>query len=593
MRPHARRLAVVLPLSLALSLALFPAAAGAETAASEALHELFDREWEWRLRESPMLATSVGRHEWNDRLSSVSAEDEARRAEETRAFLAELDAIDREALGVTDQINHDIFRSQLANRVESFEFGDHEIPINADSGWHSSFARLPQNVPLATPQDYENYIARLNAFPTYAAQHIANMRSGLARGMTLAHVVLEGIEDTIAAHIVEEPEESAFWEPFESFPVGVPESEWGRLRAAGETAIRESIVAAYQSFFDFMVEEYKPGARRTLGASELPEGRDYYQLQIRIYTSLDLTPEEIHQIGLSEVKRIRQEMEAIIERVGFEGEFADFLTFLRTDPRFYAETPEELLMRAAWIAKRMDGKLPALFKTMPRLPYTVEAVPDAIAPKYTGGRYVGAAEGSTQPGRYWVNTYALENRPFYTQEALTLHEAVPGHHFQVALSRELEDLPNFRRYSYISAFGEGWGLYSEFLGIEAGFYTDPYSDFGRLTYEMWRACRLVVDTGVHAFGWSREQALDFLAGNTALSLHEVRTEIDRYISWPAQALSYKLGELKIKELRRRAEAALGAEFDIREFHDAVLLHGAVPLPVLERQIERFIAEAEG
>jgi uncharacterized protein (DUF885 family) len=593
MRPHARRLAVVLPLSLALSLALFPAAAGAETAASEALHELFDREWEWRLRESPMLATSVGRHEWNDRLSSVSAEDEARRAEETRAFLAELDAIDREALGVTDQINHDIFRSQLANRVESFEFGDHEIPINADSGWHSSFARLPQNVPLATPQDYENYIARLNAFPTYAAQHIANMRSGLARGMTLAHVVLEGIEDTIAAHIVEEPEESAFWEPFESFPVGVPESEWGRLRAAGETAIRESIVAAYQSFFDFMVEEYKPGARRTLGASELPEGRDYYQLQIRIYTSLDLTPEEIHQIGLSEVKRIRQEMEAIIERVGFEGEFADFLTFLRTDPRFYAETPEELLMRAAWIAKRMDGKLPALFKTMPRLPYTVEAVPDAIAPKYTGGRYVGAAEGSTQPGRYWVNTYALENRPFYTQEALTLHEAVPGHHFQVALSRELEDLPNFRRYSYISAFGEGWGLYSEFLGIEAGFYTDPYSDFGRLTYEMWRACRLVVDTGVHAFGWSREQALDFLAGNTALSLHEVRTEIDRYISWPAQALSYKLGELKIKELRRRAEAALGAEFDIREFHDAVLLHGAVPLPVLERQIDRFIAEAEG
>jgi uncharacterized protein (DUF885 family) len=293
------------------------------------------------------------------------------------------------------------------------------------------------------------------------------------------------------------------------------------------------------------------------------------------------------------VKRIRQEMEAIIERVGFEGEFADFLTFLRTDPRFYAETPEELLMRAAWIAKRMDGKLPALFKTMPRLPYTVEAVPDAIAPKYTGGRYVGAAEGSTQPGRYWVNTYALENRPFYTQEALTLHEAVPGHHFQVALSRELEDLPNFRRYSYISAFGEGWGLYSEFLGIEAGFYTDPYSDFGRLTYEMWRACRLVVDTGVHAFGWSREQALDFLAGNTALSLHEVRTEIDRYISWPAQALSYKLGELKIKELRRRAEAALGAEFDIREFHDAVLLHGAVPLPVLERQIDRFIAEAEG
>ncbi len=283
-------------------------------------------------------------------------------------------------------------------------------------------------------------------------------------------------------------------------------------------------------------------------------------------------------------------MDGVIAEVGFEGSFEEFLEFLRTDPRFYAETPEELLKEASWIAKRMDAKLPALFKTLPRLPYGVEPVPDHLAPKYTSGRYVGAPLGSTQPGYYWVNTYNLDSRPLYNLEALSLHEAVPGHHFQIALNRELEDLPNFRRFSYISAFGEGWGLYSEWLGLEAGFYTDPYSNFGRLTYEMWRACRLVVDTGLHALGWSRQQAMDFLAANTALPLHEIKTETDRYISWPGQALAYKLGELKIKELRRRAEEALGERFDVREFHDAVLANGSVPLPVLEAAIERFIAE---
>ncbi len=289
--------------------------------------------------------------------------------------------------------------------------------------------------------------------------------------------------------------------------------------------------------------------------------------------------------------RIRGEMDAVIAKVGFEGSFAEFLDFLRTDPRFYAKTPEELLKEAAYIAKRMDGKLPALFKTMPRLPYTVEPVPDYLAPKYTAGRYVGPPLGSPEPGRYWVNTYNLPTRPLYNLEALSLHEAVPGHHFQIALNRELEDLPEFRRFSYISAFGEGWGLYSEWLGLEAGFYTDPYSDFGRLTYEMWRACRLVVDTGVHAFGWSRERVREYLAANTALPLHEVATVTDRYISWPAQALAYKLGELEIRRLRRRAEAELGAAFDVREFHDAVLLDGSVPLPVLAESIERYIAAA--
>jgi uncharacterized protein (DUF885 family) len=334
-----------------------------------------------------------------------------------------------------------------------------------------------------------------------------------------------------------------------------------------------------------------PNARESLGASELPDGDEYYRAQIRHFTTLDLTAEEIHQTGLEEVARIRGEMEAIIAEVGFDGTFAEFLDFLRTDPRFYPKTAEELLKEAAFIAKTMDGKLPALFGTLPRLPYTVEPVPDDIAPKYTAGRYVGPPQGSTQPGRYWVNTYALDTRPLYNLEALSLHEAVPGHHLQGALNRELGELPEFRRFSYLSAFGEGWGLYSEWLGLEAGFYQDPYSDFGRLTYEMWRACRLVVDTGVHAKGWTRQQVLDYMAEHTALPLHEITTETDRYISWPGQALAYKLGEIEIRRLRRKAEEDLGTDFDVRAFHDAVLRNGSVPLPVLADSVEAYIAEA--
>jgi uncharacterized protein (DUF885 family) len=361
------------------------------------------------------------------------------------------------------------------------------------------------------------------------------------------------------------------------------------LRTAGRAAVMEGAVVGYREFLDFFRNEYLPHARTTLGASELPNGRAYYKQQIREFTTLDLTPEEIHKIGLSEVARISAEMNAVIKETGFQGDFPAFLVFLRTDPRFYAKTPEELLSRASRIAKRIDGKLPSLFKTLPRLPYTVEPVPADIAPKYTSGRYVGPAQGSTQPGIYWVNTYMLESRPLYNLEALTLHEAVPGHHLQISLSRELGDLPNFRRFSYISAFGEGWGLYCEWLGVEAGIYQDPYANFGRLTYEMWRACRLVVDTGMHALGWSRERAMDYMAANTALSLHEVRTETDRYISWPGQALAYKMGELKIRELRRQAESELGPRFDERAFHDAILANGPVPLPVLEEQIRDFIA----
>lgn len=577
--------AVVL-VALAFTSAFTPSVALASDA--ERLHDLFAREWEFRLESSPRFATSVGRHEYNHLLGSAALEDLEKRAVKTRGFLSELAAIDRAKLERVDQINYDIFRRQLEMRVKSFEFGSYEMPLNADSGFHSGLARLAKNVPLFDVEDYENYIARLEGFPDYFAGHVANMKRGMERGFMQPAVILQGLDESIAPHVVESVEDSAFWVPFASFPVGVPESDRERLAAAGRKAISESVVSAYRDFLDFMRDVYIPGGRESLGAYDLPDGREYYQHQIRYFTTLDLTPEEIHQIGQDEVARIRAEMEEIVAEVEWEGSFDEFLTFLRTDPRFYVETGEELLKEASYIAKKMDGKLPALFKTMPRLPYTVEPVPDSIAPKYTAGRYVGAAKGSTRPGAYWVNTYNLPSRPLYALTALSLHEAVPGHHFQVALNNELEGLPEFRRFSYISAFGEGWGLYSEYLGVEAGMYEDPYSNFGRLTYEMWRACRLVVDTGLHAFGWSRDRARDFLAANTALSLHEITTETDRYISWPGQALAYKLGELKIKELRRKAEAALGEAFDVREFHDVVLLDGSVPLPVLEDAIDRYI-----
>jgi uncharacterized protein (DUF885 family) len=561
---------------------------------AERLHALFDREWETRMQELPLEATAAGVHDYDDRLDSMSPDDVARRDALWEELLGELATIDAAGLSPEDRISYRMFERLLRDRRDDVRLGGHLIPLTSDSGFHTELARLPALMTLRTVEDYEHYLARLGAIPRYVAEHVELMRAGLERGMTLPRVVLEGYEGSIAAHVVEDLTESVFWAPFESFPAGVPESERERLREAGRRAVLEGAVAGYRSFHDFMVREYVPATRETLGASALPDGAEYYRHLVRRFTTLELTPEEIHRTGLDEVARIRSEMDAIMRDLAFEGSFEEFLAFLRTDPRFYAGTPEELLKQAAWLAKSMDGKLPSLFGRLPRQPYGVEPVPDAIAPKYTAGRYVGAPLDSDRAGTYWVNTYALESRPLYALEALTLHEAVPGHHLQIALAQELEELPKFRRFDYISAFGEGWGLYSERLGLEAGFYTDPYADFGRLTYEMWRACRLVVDTGIHVFGWTRQQAIDYLAGNTALSLHEVTTEIDRYISWPGQALAYKLGELTIRRLRAEAEEALGAAFDLRSFHDAVLANGSVPLPVLETVIRDWVtAEREG
>ncbi len=565
---------------------------GADMSSNSELNALFQEEWQWRLKEDPLFATSVGVGTYNDQLPLVTEKDEERRTNNRKEFLNRLHKIDPNKLNNSDRISYELFEYQLQDAISDFQFKSYLTPWNADSGFHTGFARLARQVPLITTKDYENYIARMKAFPKMVNDYIELMGEGIKVGMVLPQVVLKGYEGTMSSHVVDDPTKSVFYEPFTKFPVTVKASEQERLRQEGTNAIKNAIVPAYKSLLDFFVKVYRPNARKTLGASELPNGTKYYEYLIHHFTTLKITPQQVHETGLREVDRIQKEMYEVIKQTGFKGDFAAFLKFLRTDPRFYPKTGEQLLKEASYIAKRMDAKLPSLFKTLPRLPYGVEPVPESIAPKYTAGRYSGPAYGSTEPGFYWVNTYALESRSLYNLEALTLHEAVPGHHLQTALASELEGVPEFRRFMYVDAFGEGWGLYSEWLGQEAGFYTDPYSNFGRLTYEMWRACRLVVDTGIHSMGWSREKAMDFMASHTALSLHEVETETDRYISWPGQALAYKTGEMKIRELRIKAESALGEKFNVREFHDAVLLNGSVTMPILERLVDQYIAKAK-
>jgi uncharacterized protein (DUF885 family) len=574
----------ILPLVLALT-------APASGPAAE-LDALLKEEWEFRLRENPLEASGAGDRRFDDKLPSVAQGDLDRQARAQQAFLDRASRIDRAALSAADRINYDMWRRELEDDLLRYRFGTHRIPILADSGFHISFADLPTRSALAGVKDYESYVARLRAFPAYMDQQIAHMREGLRTGFTQPQVILEGYEGSISVHVVDDVEQSVFMKPFARFPVGVPEGDRERLRDAARAAVREGVIPAYRRFLEFMTKEYIPGARKTTGASDLPQGRAYYDALVKSFTTLDVTPEQVHETGKKEVARIEAEMRTVMKDAGFTGDMPEFLKFLRTDPRFYAKTPEELLKQASFIAKRIDARLPSLFGTLPRLPYGVEPVPDAIAPKYTGGRYVPASPGSLRAGTYWVNTYDLPSRPLYVLESLTLHEAVPGHHLQIALQREMTGLPTFRRFAGIGAFVEGWALYSERLGLEMGLYRDPYSNFGRLTYEMWRACRLVVDTGLHALGWTRQQAMDYLASHTALSLHEVQTETDRYISWPGQALGYKMGELKIRELRARAEKELGERFDIRAFHDAVLRNGPVPLTVLESEIDAYIAKTK-
>jgi uncharacterized protein (DUF885 family) len=562
-------------------------------AATQQLQQLFADEWNARLSQNPLFASRMGVTDYNDRLQDMSPAAQQRNLDEDLGYLARLESIDRSELTPEDQVDYDLFRFIMGHRTTLARYKQYRMPILSDSGFHMNVQRMYESMPFASTQDYESYLSRLKALGPFFDQNIENMRTGIADGFTQPRVILEGIVSSIAGPIVEQPQDSIFYSPFNSFPAHFSDQDVDRLRNEAASVIGETVVPAYQEFLQFFTDEYMPGARDTLGASSLKNGKAYYEDLTRFYTTLDdATPDGIHETGLQEVARIRAEMEDIIRQVEFDGTFAEFIEFLRTDPQFYVDEPKQLLKEASYIAKKVDGQMPAFFRTLPRLSYGVQAVPDDIAPNYTTGRYWGAPIGGRRGGYYMVNTYALDKRPLYTLAALTVHEGVPGHHHQSALRQEIEGAADFRRAFYPHAFGEGWGLYTEKLAIEMDIYETPYDDFGRLSYEMWRAVRLVIDTGMHYKGWSRERAQNFLADNSALSLHNVRTEVDRYISWPGQALAYKMGELKILELRARAEQELGDKFDIRDFHDAILMTGGVTLDILELEIERFIEKVQ-
>jgi len=557
---------------------------------SEIFQALLQRDWNFRINEFPSLARNNGVEGYAHRISHVSEKDQLRRYEFWKQVKLELAAISCENLEREECINYRIFERQIHQFLADYETKGYLIPFNSDWGFYLSWNRWGEETDFDSFDDYENYLSRLKELPQVMDEYIALMREGLATGMTQPRVILDGREVPIRKQLVEDPQRSAFFKPFLNIDKDIPDEAQQKLISGAREAVMEGVVPAYQRLLDFFLDEYFTGARTSLGASSLPGGKRFYEEQIYLYATVDMTADEIHQLGLSEVARIRSEMEAIISELKFEGDFGEFIQFLRTDPQFYAKSPHELLAEASYIAKKIDGRLPQLFSRLPRQPYGVAPVPENIAPFYTAGRYVNSPLQAHRGGYYWVNTYALESRTLYTLPALTLHEAVPGHHLQNALALEQGDQPDFRRNDYISAYGEGWALYAEKLGIEMGIYETPYQDFGRLTYEMWRACRLVIDTGIHAKGWSRKQAQDYLAANTALSIHEITTEVDRYISWPAQALSYKLGEYTIWQLRRDAESRLGSDFDLRKFHDFILSLGSVPLEILKDEVGRWVSE---
>ncbi len=555
-----------------------------------AFEKLVDLHWKQTLAASPFLAASLGDKGSANQLPDVSILQQVKRAQDSNQLLSKLKEIQPSKLSPTNQTNWAILRRLLIDGSLEFKYKTYLIPISNRSGFHMQFAEMHKSVPFKNVQDYRNYIDRLDKFGTYTDQHIELLTEGISTGNVLPSVVLQGYEDTITAHIVGDPTKSLLYSPFRSFAEGLDAAEEEQLRMQAVGSITNTVVPAYKRFLEFMQKTYIPAARGTIGASALPNGREFYRFRVRHFTTLEISPDEVHQLGLTEVARIKNEMLEVIGQVEFDGDFAEFLLFLRTDARFYPTDASEYLKETAYILKRMDGELPKLFLNLPRNPYGLKVIPAYIAPKTTTAYYQPPPASGKLAGQYFLNTYNLKSRPLYELEALSLHEAVPGHHLQIALQQELVELPSFRKYSGFTAFVEGWALYAERLGLEVGFYKDPYSNFGRLSYEMWRACRLVVDTGIHYQGWTRKRAIDYMIQNTSLSRHNIVAEVDRYIAWPGQALAYKMGELKIRELREKATIQLGASFDIREFHDAVLRDGAVPLPILETNINKFIEE---
>lgn len=560
-----------------------------ETDEKKLLH-LFDEHREYSLRVNPLFATSQGDHRFNDLLPASGLDAVEKNVEYTKQFLDKLDHISKENLSEESRLNYDIFRILLENTVRAYENRDHLLPLNGWWDYHTTFADLANRVPLNHVQDYENYLARLAAFPEYNTGYIERMQKGKETGFIRPRIVFDDYLATIEAHITDHVTENRLYTPFVNFPGAIRPDERERLKQNASEIIGGIVIPEFERLRNFLRDEYIPKAAESIGITGVPGGEAYYQYLVEFYTTMEITPNEIHQTGLNEVERIRGEMMEIVAESGFGDDFDGFVHFLRTDPQFYAQTPEELMKETAFVLKKMDGKLPELFKTLPRLPYGIMEIPDYLAPRTTTAYYSRGTADGTRAGFYAVNTYELPSRPLYEVVALSLHEAVPGHHLQTALQQELENLPKFRTVAGFTAYSEGWALYSERLGLEVGMYDDPYSNFGRLSYEMWRALRLVVDTGMHSMGWTRDEAIDFMAVNSALSLHNIRAEVNRYIFWPGQALAYKMGEIKIRELRALAEEQLGEDFDLREFHDVILLSGAVPLSVLETNVKRHVEE---
>ncbi len=561
----------------------------AAAAPADDFDALLDESWEWQLAQYPLLASRLGDRRYNRQWTDLGIEAFEQRHEVRRDFLRRLRIIDSSALSTGNQLNYDLMRRQLEDAIDGHEFRAYLMPISQRGGLQS-LDTIAEGLRLDTVQDFEDWIARISLIPDVIEKTMKLQEEGRKKGYMPPKILMERIPAQIDKQLVESGTDSPFFKAFAQMPATIPVEEQDRLREAVTSVIEESLVPAYRDFSRYMNETYLPASRDSIGASSLPNGEAYYEYRTRQFTTTQMTPDEIHRLGLNEVARIRAEMQLVIDELEFDGSFQEFLHFLRTDPQFYFDTPEELFDAYLAICKRIDPQLVKLFGKLPRTPYGLRSIPDNIAPDTTTAYYSRPAADGSRAGYYYVNLYRPEVRPKYEMEVLSVHEAVPGHHLQIALQMELPDLPNFRRYTGFTAFTEGWGLYSESLGDELGLYKDPYSHFGALTYDMWRAVRLVVDTGMHYKGWTRQQAIDFFMDHAAKTELDIINEIDRYIGWPGQALAYKIGQLKIMELKAKAKQTLRDNFDIRAFHDAILGGGALPLEVLETRMNRWLAD---
>ena len=586
------RFGFLLALAMTMTAGTVPMVAMAQTSSSAAdstpgpstadlqLKAIYEAEWPWRMKEMARLpqTSDAPRGGADDHLPSVTPESQQRRYDYWSTALRKIDSIPVSQLSHEEQINAAVFRTWLWQQITDIKYKTYEAPLNSDTFF---WAGINPRAPFSTVEDYRRYLGRMRDIPRFFAENIANMRSGLKRGYTVPRVSLEG-RDTTIEPFTTTGTDNPFYTAFANMPSSIPQADREALQREAQTVIHDTLAPAYVDLLKFMQTEYLLGANKGIAAYSLPDGKAFYQDMIRRHTTLDLTPQQIHDIGLKEVARIDADMKKTMQDAGFQGSFTEFLAFLRTDPQFYAKTPKELLSLSAYVAKKMDGKLKDTFNLLPRYRFTILPVPDEIAPIYTSGR--GGLESCL------MNTYDLPQRPLYSIPALTLHECNPGHSFQAAYALEAPKRPSFRQTTYFSGYGEGWALYTEWLGNELGIYESPYEVFGQETFEMWRAVRLVIDTGIHAMGWSRQQAIDYLTAHTALAPRDIANEVDRYIAWPGQALAYKLGEISIRKLRAEAKAELGSGFDQRTFHDTLLTLGSVPLPTLESEMRAFIAK---